>query len=183
MSPAGDSQWETKHTSFLMQAIIQITFQRETPFPILVFHFKIALCVLRLAFVFGFLHFRKGKKKMSRAALEAVQIWGRAFPTEGKYSKWEGNMTIVQAILDMQHLCPPSAKASCLRSFRLELSLAQGVTWLYAANKCHGLNLLKCWWGKPYWLVGGVGGGIGWPFVTQYIKNYSEVYLSIHTHV
>lgn len=46
-----------------MQAIIQITFQRETPFPILVFHFKIALCVLRLAFVFGFLHFRKGKKK------------------------------------------------------------------------------------------------------------------------
>lgn len=57
-----------------MQAIIQITFQRETPFPILVFHFKIALCVLRLAFVFGFLHFRKGKKKMSRAALEAVQI-------------------------------------------------------------------------------------------------------------
>lgn len=31
------------------------------PFPILVFHFKIALCVLRLAFVSGFLHFRKKK--------------------------------------------------------------------------------------------------------------------------
>lgn len=58
MSPAGDSQWETKHTSFLMQAIIQITFQLETSSPISVFHLEIALLVLGLGFVSSVLCFK-----------------------------------------------------------------------------------------------------------------------------
>lgn len=32
-APAGDSQWETKHSPFLMRAIIQITFQLESLSP------------------------------------------------------------------------------------------------------------------------------------------------------
>lgn len=59
MSPVGDSQWETKHSPFVMQASIQITFQLETRSPILVFHFKIVLRVLGILFPLFSLQFKR----------------------------------------------------------------------------------------------------------------------------
>lgn len=107
MSPAGDSQWETKHSSFLMQATVQITFQQETISP---FQFSISRlhsmssdCALFLV---------SSTLSLQNCLRGSTDIrW--SFPGMWKYSKWDGNMTIMSAILDAQNSAPLCCSLLC----------------------------------------------------------------------
>lgn len=109
MRPAGDSQWETKHSSFLMQAIVQITFQPQTISP---FQFSISRLHSRSFGLSFFFQVSSSLNSLNGPRSNTDIRW--SFPEMRTYSKREGNISARSVILQwMYTTCPLTCSTRC----------------------------------------------------------------------